>query len=401
MKRWAAAVLAFASLGMVLVATGGTTAGTSTPPGWQRFAFGFGADSGRFFRPLGYASGRVWYAVQGLNDNAIWSARVQGGAVTSFVSTPSDEEHIGQSSIVGSNLVHCCTSQPGGNFSETAPLLANGKIGPWAPIPGVPEQVVRQKIYGADQGVGSAQGAVTIGGRTVWAVAGAATLGACCTAAGEATDLRSLLKNPQQLDPFNVRLGLDAQGRLWLGWSERQREPNVTLHLARLDPATLTPLGATSYGPAWHGEADGANGDADYALVCADTCRLVFGNAAGFFAWDGSGQPVKLLAGDTPGRPHLLGAGYRAGALTITYLTGNSDRGWQLSLAEGDTQGRNVHTVATTEVPLAKPHPNETWIASDVASIFTPSGYVAAATYHMSGLKVQPVLGTVLRAAAR
>ena len=382
-----------------VAAAGGATAAA---PQWQVLPVKHAAAAGQWFRALGWASGRVWFVVgTEVPDKSsgcancvklagqIWSARIQAGRLTSFVSSTVSDDVAGQSFMNGASLV--LPERP----TTAASLLVNGRLGAWAPIPNDPEQVASQLPGG--RGAGTVQAVATVGGRTVWAIAGGTTLSACCTEAGEATDLGSLLTNRLKLNAGSVRLGVDAHQRLWLAWTERQQGPFVTLHLAQLDAGTLTSRSPRSYGPAWQSSGGGSQGDDDFTLACADTCRLVFADPTGILSWGGDGPPTRLLAQDKQRSIHVLAAASRGQGLALASFKGSTDYGWRLSLARGDSRGRRLQTVTSTDVPKATPHPNESYNAYELRAIFAPSGVVTLAAYPRSGLVVQPIRSAVLR----
>ena len=212
-------------LALALAVTAGTASGdgvaarTSTAPSPAWHAVPVKYTAGLSFSPPGTGSGRIWINAENAQGYGVWSARLQGGSLTSFVDTAEGNDTIefSGSRLAGSSLLNCCVDQLGVIYpiSKLAPLLAAGRVGPWATIPGDPEQTARAAVTPAGTtAVGSsAQAAVKSGGRTIWAISGAycpttgantctinrggiGTLAACCTAAGGATNLSSLITNP-------------------------------------------------------------------------------------------------------------------------------------------------------------------------------------------------------------
>jgi len=351
---------------------------------WHTLPVKYPASSGEWFRVYGWASGRFWFGVG--SGETIWSAKPTGGRLTSFVSTRVTDEQLGQSIVVGSSLVVDNT---------TAAFQSNGKVGSWVAIPGDPAKVTDAVIS-----VGGIMAGVVIGGRTVWAAAAGGTLGACCTAAGAATNLGSLLVKKSGFDPSSVRLGVDQQGRLWLAWTEAQGAQGalVNVHLAQLDPATLKPLSSKSYGPVANGGGGGSQASDDFTLVCADSCRLVMSSLTAILSWDGTSSPTKLIVArlSVGTSPHLLAAAYRGNQLEIVTAQGSPDYGWTLTVRVGDVRGAHSRTVIATRVPQAVPHPNEHWNAYELRSAYTPTGFVALGAYPPSGRKLQPITGALL-----
>jgi len=371
---------------MLFVAAYGAASSSAGQPKWKPIPVRHAAAGGGWFQAYGWASGRVWFGVGDAQD-VIWSAKVQGGTLTSFVSTPSTDEQVGQSTLIGSSLV---------DGDAAAPLLASGKVGPAAPIPGNPAQTAHDQLS-APFGL-TVRAGVTIGSRTIWAVAGTGVLAACCTDSGQASDLSSILVTGRQINPqFFVRIGVDAHGRLWLAWSEYAKPPLVTLHIAQLDPATLKALSSKNYsGPAVHGGGAGSQLGDDFTLACVDSCRLVFGmfRRPGIFSWGGDAAPTKVAPAS--GNTFLLAAGAAGDKLVLAFAKGSPDYGWQLSTSEASPTGAGFHVVATSAVPQAKPHPNEVWNAAELRGTLTPSGFVLLAGYPLSGRTLQSLEATVL-----
>lgn len=392
-------------LAVLVLAAGGTAGASSTAaqPHWHKLPASYTAEGG-FYRSIGYASGRFWFAV-GVNSFTVWSARVQSGRLTSFVSTP-EPENVAIDSGVGalgqSSLLFCCNVRADGTKgSMEAPLLANGKVGTPRPIPGDPELVAAHKAVPAaafNGATGStAQSEVAIGGRTVWAIngfyctntgparckdngqGGVKTFAVCCSASGEAVDLTPLLANRTKQGASLPRLAVDTHKRLWLGWAEapvgRPIDPSV-LHLTQLDPSTLAVRASktlrTVVFPA---------GDRSMEMVCSDSCRLLWTNEAGVFSWGGDGAPTRVLAQDRFRSIALGLAAYRHGGLEISYFGDKTnqgpDYGTRVTVARGDVRGRNAHVVSSSDVPAGK---YSTTSVEEVAAL-TPAGVVAVAGY--------------------
>ncbi|HXY16970.1 MAG TPA: hypothetical protein VEH79_02230 [Gaiellaceae bacterium] len=392
-------LLALAAAATLLAAAHGAASASSTAkPRWKPIPVKVNGIAG-FFREFGWASGRIWFGVEGsvpqptgtcttcaIQVGIVWSAKIVNGALTSFVSSRVTDDQLGQSSFVGSSLVE---------LDDAAPLLASGKVGAWAPIAGTPAQTTHDQLFPNGPGL-QASGSVTVGGRTIWAVAGTGMLAACCTAAGQPVDLSSITSSRLKLNQTSVRLGLDSKGRVWLAWSELLQGPFVTVHLAELDPATLTARSSKSYGPVANGAGGGSQVEDDFTMACGDSCRLLFGTLAGIQSWGGDGPPTKLVGGIRSGFV-FLAAGYVGHKLALVTAKGSSDYGWHLSLGEGGPTGAGFHGVVLTDVAQANPHPNESWNAYAMRAIQTPTGFVVLAGYPPSGRTLQPLEATVLR----
>ena len=400
-RAYAALAVAAATL---LAAWSATAAAPAAGPRWQTFPVKW--SSGIVFGVLGWASGRIWFGVGPIGGHPalIWSAKIQGGAFASWASTPSNEEQIENSGIVGSDLVES------GNATTAAPLLPNGKVGAWAPIPGDPVATVPAKLMpsGAMREGAEVAAGITIGGRPVWAIGGSYCVAGgvcgpsggsgrrglfalCCTAAGDLSDLSAVVTSSEQ-----VSFGLDSQHRLWLAWAEplSRNGPDIRLHLVQIDPSTLAAGSPKSYSSAVRLGTPGSYSDSDFALSCAAACRLVFGSRAGLFSWGGDGPPTMLVAG--MGKVQFGAAGYLGQSLGLATAAGSPDHGWQVAVELGDARGKGLHTVSQAAVPELPGQGGGTWAAYEIAMRYTPAGVVAIALF--PGVdSPQPLLGTVLR----
>ena len=397
----------FALLAVVVLAAAGTAGASSTAaqPHWQKLPASYNAEGG-FYRSIGYASGRVWFAV-GVNSFTIWSARVQSGRLTSFVSTP-EPENVAVDSGVGalgeSSLLFCCNQRSDGTkASMEAPLLSNGKVGTPRPIPGDPELVAAQKVVPTAAFNGStastAQSEVTIGNRPVWVIngyyctstgparckdndkGGVKTFAVCCNASGEAVDLTPLLADRTKQGASLPRLMLDSHRRLWLGWAEAPLGPPndpSALHLTQLDPSTLAVRASkTLRTVVFPSEPI----DHTIQMACSDSCRLLWTNRTGVFAWGGDGPPTRVLGQGKFGSTGLGGARYRGAQLEVASFGDKTDQGpdygTRVTVARGDARGRNSHVVSFADVPQGKYSGNSV----EEVLAFTPAGAVAVAGY--------------------
>ncbi len=360
MTRFRTGVLALAVLApLVLAAPAGPATGTR----WQAIPLTY--RPGSDFRVLGFASGRVWIETGGERFTLL-SATIAGGRVGGFVRT----------TIAGVNpwlLGNQVVYQPGTSGSEPsvlAPLLANGHVGAASPLPGDPETAALKVIPG---GSARAEAALTVHGHTIWALEGGVTksvdgglasLVLCCTASGDPADLTALLTSRQQgIFPFSLALGLDAQSRLWLAWADSKHnisvDPNLTAHLVQLDPTALTGVTANTVSPV----------NAPTFVVCAETCRIVFGSTVGTFAWRGVGTAALIL----PKLGSVLAADVRAGRLEL--LTQDQQ---QLVLRRGAPTGTGLRVVASVAISKGLGSPNDTYHPfSQPAALGTPFGVVA------------------------
>ena len=366
-----------ASLAIVAGVPAATGGALSVPRGWH--ALSVGKTQSVF--PLGHASGRVWFVTESFQASyTVWSARVSGGRLTALVPTSEGKnDWLASSFIFGSSLVTCCATQTA-TSSSVAPLLASGKVGPWSPLPGMPEKTAQDALTPTGQivdGRWEARDAATLGARTVWAITGHncpagpgphqctingggfGWFAACCTAGGQPSDLSSLLTNRFKADGTDVTLGQDTHGRLWLAWLDgATSKPGIAFKLVQLDPATLQPLSVAKLD---HVLLYQISSSGSFSLVCADRCRLVYQGPTGAFSWGGTGKPTRLwpdnLRKGTGG--FLLGAGLRAGGLDAANygnrVANNPDGGQRVTLKHGNALGRHLRSRKTIAIPQSLP----------------------------------------------
>jgi hypothetical protein len=370
------------------------------PKGWQTLTAG--TTQGVF--PLGYASGRVWFAAEDVRGNdSIVSAHVGGSGLSSVVSTPMGQSPwLPSSFIVGSSLV-----SPQGKSSAAAPLLASGKLGSYAPLPGDPEGTAKEAFVPPNSlpAVWLAAGGVTVGGRPIWAVngqscpkgglhqctpngGGYSSLVLCCTASGQASDLTDLLSNRTKAGATGLRMGVDAHRRIWVAWMDGGRPHTplapVTLKLAQIDPVTLKALSSKTLATAIF-----SSGGPLFDLACTDGCRTVYENASGVYSWGGDGPATRLWANDRrkDKGAHLLAA---AGGGTSLRVAAYSDKvptvpddGQRLALARGDARGRNIRVAGSVDIPQNLPAGGTHFFypIGVPVSIFTPSALVSFELY--------------------
>jgi hypothetical protein len=323
--------------------------------------------------------------------------------------------------------VSCCSVVPGDSEtrSTSAPLLASGGLGGWSPLPGNPEKTVRDAGFtpsGEAPGRWLAGAGATIGGRAVWAIrgqtcpsgvhqctingGGLSWFAVCCTAAGEPTDLTSLLSHQTKAGATDLSMQVDGQGRLWLAWLDgATTPPGIALKLVQLDPATLKPLSTNVLDHTLLYDQSGAGpaGAAAFAFACGTGCHLVYSGLFGVFSWDGTGQPTTLWTSN-PRRytgGHLLGAGMRAGGLDVGSFTStivNGSDSYVLTLEHGDASGRGLHAVDSISVQPTLPN-GPTHVLSLLGlptTIPTPVGFVALAMYASDDASPSRVLAAVL-----
>jgi hypothetical protein len=416
-RRALLAALAFAvTTGVSAAARGSASEG----PGWHALSVG----KAQAVYPLGSASGRVWFVVEGFQGTyTAWSARVAGSRLTSLVSTPEGKnEWLPSSFILGSSLVNCCAAAQGGSStsSSVAPLLANGKVGAWSPLAGDPEGTARAALTPPDQGSSGrwlAQSAVTTGGRTIWSIIGhtcppagqphQCTLNGggwswfavCCTASGQPVDLTSQLTNRFGASATDSALGRDSHGRVWLAWLDRATsKPGIAFKLVQLDPATLQPLSVAKLD---HLLLNDVGGSRSFSFACADRCRLVYQSLTGAFIWGGTGKPVRLWKDNfrTGKGGWLFGAALRKGGLDVANYA-NTVRGQRLTLKHGNALGRRLRSRRSVNIPPQLPDGRTHYflpMGSPVVS-FTSTGAVVLNLYESDRrVAASRLLAAVLR----
>jgi len=394
----------FLGAAAILVAVGvvASIAVAAAPPrGWQLLAAG--KAQGVF--PLGYASGRVWFVIEDSSGNdSITSAHVGGSGLSSVVSTPMGQSPALPSSfVVGSGLVSLQ-----GRSSVVASLLASGKLGASAPLPGDPEGTARDAFTPPNTSPDAwyAAAAVTVGGRTIWAVnghscprsgsnqctsngGGYSSLVLCCTAAGEASDLTALLANRTKAGATDLAMGVDSHRRVWLAWLDgRQAHRPLgpgSLKLAQIDRGTLKAKSATLPASVF---PSGPGGSGAFVLACTDACRLVYETVSGVYSWGGDGAPTQIWARnrlkDTGG--HLIDAS-GGGSLRVASWSDKSanvpDDGQFLTTFRGDPRGRHPRVVSRVDIPRNLPAGGAHYFYpySLPVPIYTPTALVALALY--------------------
>jgi hypothetical protein len=397
-----------------------------SPGGWQTLL----VTKAQGVFPIGWAAGRVWFVVEGAgahDDFTLYSARVGSGGLTSVVPTPQgSNEWLPDSLVVGASLVNCCAQRETTGESSIGPMLPNGKLGSWGPLPGDPEKTVEAAGF-TPAGQGDVHwitlAAGTAGGRQVWALGGKTCPGSgahqctingggfswfavCCGASGQATNLTSLLSSQTRAGATDVTMGVDEQHRLWLAWLDgASSRPGVALKLAQLDPATLQPVSThvLDHTLLYDSAGAGPTGSASFALACTDSCRLVYQGLFGASSWDGKTTTTLWtndFRKDTGG--HLLGAGPRAGGLDVAdwanKVANSPDSGQLLTLEHGDGSGRGLHPVGSIAIPQSLPNgPTHVFFSQGVPeTIFTPAGVVALAFYQSDTGSAGRILAAVI-----
>jgi len=387
----------------------------ATPRGWEQL-LAVPAD-GVF--PVGWASGRAWFLLERSDDEQVlYSARVAGGRLASLVANPmgKGDQGIADALLSGSTLVG--VSQ---GTSRALTLLPSGKVSGWAPMPGDPVVIARGSLVPAGYaGDWTAKAAVTVGGRTVWALPGRlcppdsdphhctingggySSFAVCCTSDGQAVDLTSLLRNTVKGGTSQPGLGVDAHGRLWLTWVDNV--PNEAgIDFVQLDATTLQP-GHVQFLGTLPGVVPGRIPPflaPALFLGCGDACSVVVGSAFGVFRWPGAGPAAALWRSDplkgTGGQ--LLAAGPYGGGLALaSYGRKNSAAAdLTLGLVRTDAEGRNPHTAASVTAVLEIPRdPSHVASLEGVTAMVTPAGLVAFALYRSDDARPDLVLATVL-----
>jgi hypothetical protein len=326
--RWAARAT-FATLVTVAVSVSATTlaAAPSAPaPGAWKTIPGVRADFGQGIAALGWASGRVWMALTGagVDKMSVTSTRVAGRGLRGFETTRLNATSYVRL-IAGSELVYS-VSQTNADSLVAKQLLPSGRLGP-PTVPLDPKQIAPNQDL-------SAAAALSVGGRTVWALPGGSRTGSvlwvCCAADGSGQNLTRFVD--RQSSPARpVHLGLDGRGRLWLAWHDASGVKIVELDPASLVPRTATPIRAPG------------RGVERFHMVCAATCRLVIeAYRVGILSWTpGERSPTTIARGRTvfgeTRSPRLLAAAYRSGKLAVAYIP--EDAPYGVRVVRGDARG--------------------------------------------------------------
>ena len=333
--RWAARAT-FAALVTVVVSVSATTLAGAAPaapaPGAWKTIPGVRADFGQGIAAVGWASGRAWVALTGAGGNtmSVTSARVAGRSLSGFETTRLNASMYVRM-IAGSELVYS-VSQTNSDSLLARQLLPNGRLGP----PTVP---LDPKPIAPNQDL-SAQAALRVGGRTVWALPGASRTGSvlwvCCTADGSGQNLTRFVD--RQSSPARpVHLGIDARGRLWLAWHDATGVKIVELDPVNLVPRTATPIRAPG------------RGVERFHMVCAATCRLVIeAYRVVILSWaPGERSPTTIARGRNvfgeTRSPRLLAAAYRSGKLAVAYIP--EDAPYGVRVVRGDARGAQARRV--------------------------------------------------------
>ena len=333
--RWAARAT-LAALFTVVVSVSATTLAGAAPaapaPGAWKTIPGVRADFGQGIAAVGWASGRAWVALTGAGGNtmSVTSARVAGRTLSGFETTRLNASMYVRM-IAGSELVYSL-SQTNSDSLVTRELLPNGRLGP----PTVP---LDPKAIAPNQDL-SAQAALRVGGRTVWALPGGSRTGSvlwvCCTADGSGQNLTRFVDR-QSTPARPVHLGLDARGRLWLAGHDATGVKIVELDPASLVPRTATPIRAPG------------RGVERFHMVCAATCRLVIeAYRVGILSWaPGERSPTTIARGRNvfgeTRSPRLLAAAYRSGKLAVAYIP--EDAPYGVRVVRGDARGARARRI--------------------------------------------------------
>ena len=327
---------AFAALVIVVLSVSATTLAGAAPsapaPGAWKTIPGVRADFGQGIPAVGWASGRAWLALTGAGGTktSVTSARVAGRGLREFETTRLDTSLFVRL-IAGSELVYS-VSQSNADSLVARQLLPNGRLGP-PTVPLDPKRIAPNQDL-------AAQGALRVGGRTVWALPGGSRTGSvlwvCCAADGSGQNLTRFVD--RQSSPARpVHLGLDGRGRLWLAWHDASGVKIVELDTVSLVPRTATPIRAPG------------RGVERFHMVCAATCRLVIeAYRVGILSWaPGERAPTTIARGRNvfgeTRAPRLLAAAYRSGKLAVAYIP--EDAPYGVRVVRGDARGARARRV--------------------------------------------------------
>jgi hypothetical protein len=144
---------------------------------------------------------------------------------------------------------------------------------------------------------------------------------------------------------YKPKLALDSAGHLWIAWYSNATGA-TGLYVQQLDPTTGAPAGAPALAPA---SASVDNNSFATVLVCAATCRLVYGNSSPAGSvdavvswWPGQTAPTTIasLTGTGQNAGRVLTAAYRAdGRLWVAWFDGKT---YQATLGDATGAGGAV-----------------------------------------------------------
>ncbi|MDX6618201.1 MAG: hypothetical protein QOK36_587 [Gaiellales bacterium] len=175
---------------------------------------------------------------------------------------------------------------------------------------------------------------------------------------------------------YQPRLAYDSAGHLWVAWYSNAAG-GTGIFMQQLDPATAAALGPPAKAPASESSNNNSFGT---SLVCAATCRVVYGDspAAGptdtIVSWSpGEASPTTIanLAGTGEGAGRVLTAAYRGdGRLWVAWFDGTT---YRASLGDDKGAGGDAEDAG---IPAGSPHG-----AFALASIAAGDNMLLAANY--------------------
>ncbi len=354
---------------------------------------------------LGWAANRVWVVIPYRDVPVALSARLSGGTLTGFAQARVPDSAGSLLPIREGQLVLGGVDGTEGSF--TAPLLADGRVGPRQAVP--EDLLARTKSAAPKLATVGVVDGVRAGNRVVWALAGAEAahgIGGsplfflvCCSESGAAVDLTRLID--RKTGPFLPQIGLDSHGRIWLAWLDRRsysRAARGVPRMIELDPSTLQPRTTAASSPGLVSDS--------LVLACASACRLVAQTAAGDIVSWAPGERAIRVATHTGSKKlgiapaWLLNASYRSGHLVVAYhgIVGPRNRPRDdLRVIRGDERGLHRRVVGVLQTtygwPAGKLYPPN--LDPVIYATFVPAGLVAIELFRFSK-SYSPLIGAVV-----
>jgi hypothetical protein len=372
-----AIAVALAALAACVAAATAPAPGEAAPakPTWHVVP-GVRFDPGDLPRVLGWASGRAWIGFSsGGRPLTLTSARPAGGTLQDFTrAEPTRVNDSGALPIVGSELAFQLESlRLRDPQLRSVSLLANGRLGPPAEVPGEPGTAVQGLSYltlSAGAKIGDRNVFAFVGGDSVNINKTLAVLVVCCTTEGAPVDLTRLIDR-RYVD--SAYMGVDDRGRLWVGWREKNG-----VQLVELDKTTLLPRTRPHTSP---------GGVERWKIACGALCRVVAtrydDDAHRIVSW----APGERRWTTVPVRnATFLAATYRSGRLEVAYWAADGPD-YEIQVARGDARGARAKVVASIVIPdLSAGPPRPTfWMPFGYAATFVPGGAVAVVLWEKNG----------------
>lgn len=396
-----AAALLAATLGASFTAAAATNKG-GTPVAQQKWLTLTGFwPLGTGTSVVGAAAGRGWIGFAKDESHTTLGSIGSIGGRLSFAKTSLAARS--PMMIVGSQLIYHLSDGSGtpGPLRAVA-LLSDGRVGTPRAVADDPEGIPPQQL---DPVV---TGALDVGDRIVWILSGAkmsesggvrrSYLWACCTSAGELTELTRYVK--QGRPSLFMQLGVDGKKRPWLAWLESSGGAVLgPVKLLELDPKTLVPRTSSAVVP------PGGSTAIDFRLACASACRVVLSD---LFSGDvrsaapGERSPPKMASGTREAPADLLDATARAGhvtsgSITLRQRSPTKAAPFVVEVFRGDSRGSHARLAGSVDLPSTiNPLDFDHYATYQFSEgIFVPAGLVYFAMYNPRDTKTRVLAGMI------